>query len=496
MKLKTRLMITFVTIIIIPVVLSIIVWLAFSRYQLSSIRRNYGVADPTFESIFNPVTLMNKMMEEPYEELSEKAESNPADLLNEAYLDEMNQEIKDRGAVLVVIKEEKLYYSGTNVAERIHETLPEYDAYNTGSENGFYIGGSIQAYVKQLDFQTQEDEQCSLFLVMDMLSLMPEMEQLMRDVIISIIFILIITSALLIIWIHRSVVLPLAQMQIATQNIKDGNLNYELAVDIDDELGQLCRDFEEMRIRLKSTAEEAVINDKRNKELISNISHDLKTPITTIKGYVEGIMDGVADTPEKMERYIRTIYNKANEMDMLIDELTLYSRIDSNRIPYNFKPISVKTYFDDCAADLSIELGNRDVDFVYSNKVAVDTKFIADDEQLKRVINNIVSNAVKYMDKVQKKVVLSIIDIDEYIQVNLTDNGKGIRKEELPHIFERFYRTDASRNSATGGSGIGLAIAEKIIEEHGGRIWATSEEGMGTTLSFTMKKWKEAYKDE
>ena len=90
-----------------------------------------------------------------------------------------------------------------------------------------------------------------------------------------------------------------------------------------------------MRKRLKDTAEEKVEYDRKSKELISNISHDLKTPITAIKGYVEGIMDGVADTPEKMDRYIKTIYNKANEMDLLINELTLYSKIDSNRIPYN-----------------------------------------------------------------------------------------------------------------------------------------------------------------
>lgn len=496
LKLKTRLMITFVTVIIIPVALSIVVWMAFSKYQLSTIRQNYGVSDTTFETIFNPVTLMNKIMEEPYLELSELAKKQPGELLDEAYLDEINQELKARAAFLIIIKEDKLFYSGTNVAERLHEKLPEYSDYATGYEDGFYIGGNVKAYVKQIDFQSPDGEQCSLFMVMNMLSLMPEMEALIKDVVIAIILILIFTSALLIFWIHRSVVMPLAQMQIATQNIKEGNLDYELSVEIDDELGQLCRDFEEMRIRLKDTAEETVKNDRRNKELISNISHDLKTPITTIKGYVEGIMDGVADTPEKMERYIRTIYNKANEMDKLIDELTLYSRIDSNRIPYNFRQISVKAYFDDCAEDLSIEMGNRDVGFLYDNDVEGDVKFVVDEEQLKRVINNIISNAVKYMDKERKEVILSIIDIGDYIQVNLTDNGKGIRKEELPRIFERFYRTDASRNSSTGGSGIGLAIAEKIIEEHGGRIWATSEESVGTTISFTIKKCQEDCKDE
>ena len=119
------------------------------------------------------------------------------------------------------------------------------------------------------------------------------------------------------------------------------NLDFELQPEADDELGRLCMDLEDMRKRLKANAEEKIEFDRQNKELISNISHDLKTPVTTIKGYAEGILDGVADTPEKVDKYVRTIYNKAVEMDTLINELTLYSKIDTNRIPYNFNIISV-----------------------------------------------------------------------------------------------------------------------------------------------------------
>ena len=121
---------------------------------------------------------------------------------------------------------------------------------------------------------------------------------------------------------------------------------------------------------------------------------------------------------------------------------------------------------------------------------------IADPEQLKRVINNIISNSVKYIDKEQGIIDIRILDEVDSIRVEIEDNGQGISSEELPHIFERCYRTDVSRNSAQGGSGLGLSIAKKIIEEHGGRIWATSKIGIGTTIAFVIRKYEEKKVDE
>ena len=212
-----------------------------------------------------------------------------------------------------------------------------------------------------------------------------EIKQFVTKMTIILVLILAFTALGLIVWIYRGIAIPLGRLKKATQNIKEGNLNFELKVESDDEIGQLCRDFEEMRIRLKDTSIEKIEYDKKSKELISNISHDLKTPITAIKGYVEGIMDGVADTPEKMERYIQTIYTKANEMDRLINELTLYSKIDSNRIPYNFSTLNVDAYFEDCAMDLKMDLDARGIGFNYSNYVDNHVKIIADAEQLTRV---------------------------------------------------------------------------------------------------------------
>ena len=312
-----------------------------------------------------------------------------------------------------------------------------------------------------------------------------------KDFFFTALVILIFTSVSIGLWIYRSVAAPLVKLRKATQNIKEGNLDFVLEVDGTDEFAELCRDFEEMRRRLKESAEEKVLLDKENKELISNISHDLKTPITAVKGYVEGIMDGVADTPEKMDRYVRTIYNKTNEMDHLINELTFYSKIDTNRIPYTFSKLNVDDYFSDCAEEVGLELETRGIQLYYANYVEKDVLVIADGEQIRRVIHNIISNAIKYMDKTKGVIQIRVKDVGDFIQVEIEDNGKGIASKDLTYIFDRFYRTDVSRNSSKGGSGIGLSIVRKILEDHGGKVWATSREGIGTIMYFVLRKYQE-----
>ena len=312
-----------------------------------------------------------------------------------------------------------------------------------------------------------------------------------KDMILTATIILVFTALSVGLWIYRSIAVPLVKLRNATRNIKEGNLDFVLEVEGNDEFSQLCQDFEEMRKRLKESTEEKILMDKENKELISNISHDLKTPITAVKGYVEGIMDGVADTPEKMDRYVRTIYNKTNEMDHLINELTFYSKIDTNRIPYTFSKLNVEDYFSDCAEELGLEMETRGIELVYANYVEKGVQVIADGEQIRRVIHNIVSNAIKYMEKPKGIIQLRVKDVGDFIQVEIEDNGKGIAAKDLPYIFDRFYRTDVSRNSSKGGSGIGLSIVKKIMEDHGGKVWATSRLGIGTIMYFVLRKYQE-----
>lgn len=314
------------------------------------------------------------------------------------------------------------------------------------------------------------------------------------SMLVAIVIILIFTAVVLSVWIYSSVFNPVQELNTAMKNIAEGNLDYQMPLPEHSQKGEMAElavNYEDMRLRLKESTEEKLQHENQNRELITNISHDLKTPITAIKGYIEGIMDGVANTPEKMDKYIRTIYMKTNDMDKLINELSLYSGIDSNRIPYNFHRLNVADYFLDCLEEVGLDLESEDIELSYSNLVTPDTVVIADPEQLKRVVNNIVSNSVKYQDKKPGAIDIRILDEIDAIRIEIEDNGKGIAQRDLPKIFERFYRTDASRNSTKGGSGIGLSIVKKIVEDHGGYIWATSKEGEGTCMHIVLRKYEE-----
>lgn len=348
--------------------------------------------------------------------------------------------------------------------------------------------------VKQIDFQFADGTEGSAFIVTRITSIFSK--TFLLDMFLAIIFILVLTAMVLTQWIHKDVFAPINRLNLAMQKIAEGNFDYMLESEDDNEIGELYRNYEDMRLRLKESTEEKIQNEKQNRELISNITHDLKTPITAIKGYVEGIIDGVADTPERRDKYLRTIYTKANDMDRLINELTYYSSIDNNRIPYNFHRINVAEFFADCVEDVGLDLESKNIQLNYSNLVEPDTRIIADPEQLKKVINNIIGNSIKYMDKEKGVIDIRLLDEVDSIRVEIEDNGKGIAAKDLGNIFERFYRTDASRNSMKGGSGIGLSIVKKIIEDHGGYIWATSKEGEGTCLHFVIRKYREAEADE
>jgi len=499
MKLKTRLVIAFCIIILLPIALTIALLFTFYVFQSRAIQQNYGVtAEGTYTWFSNTLQLMNRYTESDYTEISGLAKSNPELLESEEYLTEKNEDLQDKSSFLIFCKDEEIVFNGysgeSNMDdEQWEQTLPSYGDANDNStpKAGYFIDGDTQSLIKQIDFICTDDAEGSIYLITSSESILPEIRTMLIELGISIVLILALTAGVMTIWIYRGTITPIRKLQIATNNIKEGNLDFSVDYDEQDEIGDLCCNFEEMRKRLKESTEEKMSTERENKALISNIAHDLKTPITAVKGYSEGLLDGVADTPEKQERYLRIIYNKANEMDRLLNELTLYAQIDTNRIPYNFKKINVCEYFADCADEIGLDLETKNIGLSFYNYADEQTIIIADPEQLMRVINNIINNAIKYMDTRKGQINIRIKDVGDFIQVEIEDNGKGIAAQDLPYIFDRFYRTDASRNSATGGSGIGLSIVRKIVEDHGGKIWATSKLNTGTIMYFVIRKYQE-----
>lgn len=283
---------------------------------------------------------------------------------------------------------------------------------------------------------------------------------------------------------------PISLLQKAASEITSGNLEYEIPEEGDEEIRELCHDFETMRIQLKNSINMQIKYDDNRKALLSSISHDLKTPITSIKGYVEGILDGVANTSEKLESYLKTIYSKAEYMDGMIDDLLLYSRLDLKQLPFNFEKTDIVEYFNDCICETEGELARANIKISLAINLR-DSRFVMmDRERMRRVIMNIIDNSRKYMNKEQGQITIGLRETNSSIIIEIRDNGRGISSEDVNKIFDRFYRSDLAR-SGTKGSGLGLAIAKEIVEGHGGRIWAVSHGEEGTSILISLKKMVE-----
>lgn len=489
MKIRTKLVIAFLTITVVPIALIYIAITGLNTYQAKTFSETYGLAEQVDLTSGSSIRVFSHLTESIQREIDRDLKTQPDIFEDQAHLAELNQRLSLKYSFLIVRKDGTFLFTGDDEATaELEEEITGYEDLGSMSSWGNYLDSDTEHLIKQRDFLFGDGGHGGIYLVTNVVKVIPEIKSMVLEMLLTSVIILFITGAILTMWVYRSILRPIGRLQEAAKKIRDGDLDFTLDVEDDDEIGELCQNFEEMRIRLKESMEEKVQYDKENKELISNISHDLKTPITAIKGYVEGIMDGVASSPEKLNKYIKTIYNKANDMDRLIDELTFYSKIDTNKIPYTFSKINVANYFRDCIDEVGLELEARGVELGYFNYVDEDVMVIADAEQLKRVINNIIGNSLKYMDKKTGIINIRILDVGDFVQIEIEDNGKGISAKDIPYIFDRFYRTDSSRNSAKGGSGIGLSIVKKIIEDHGGKIWATSKENIGTEIHFVLRK--------
>jgi histidine kinase len=285
-----------------------------------------------------------------------------------------------------------------------------------------------------------------------------------------------VVAVLLGLYLSRSVIAPVQAMSLATQRIADGRYDERVQVHGEDELARLALRFNQMAEKLSEV-------EAMRRRLIGDVSHELRTPLTAIKGSMEGLMDGVLPaTPETFQQ----IHAEADRINRLVDDLQELSRVEARAYPLDLRPVDIASAVQTVIKRLAPQ--------AEAKRIALDAdlrpdlpRLLADEDRLVQVLTNLTGNALQHTPE-NGRVIISVRQSQPDVEVSVRDTGTGIPPEHLPHIFDRFYRVDASRSRrAGGGSGIGLTIARALVEAHGGRIWAESAgEGQGSVFSFTI----------
>lgn len=287
----------------------------------------------------------------------------------------------------------------------------------------------------------------------------------------------------------KTIVKPIKEIADGANEIARGNLDYNIDYESTNELGQTVNAFNDMRLRLKELIENQNKVQEERQVLVAGIAHDLRTPLTSAKGYAEGLLDGIADTPEKKEHYIKTICQSISETEKILDELLTVSRLELKGYELNTVDVKIKEFFDDGVEEIKIILDEADFDFEYECNSSDDAAVSLDVDKFVRVINNIISNSIKYSNPdVKGKIKFSINEYERSVIIELADNGVGVDRESITKIFDIMYRADSARTNVADGSGIGLSVCKQIVELHRGIIWASSNLGEGLSIFISLPK--------
>lgn len=300
--------------------------------------------------------------------------------------------------------------------------------------------------------------------------------------------VVIATSLCLSAYLNRHILKPLHDINEAICHITSGNLNYEFAGSNDEELQNLCASIEKLRIRLKESVSKDIAREKEHKMLMANISHDIKTPVTSIKGHVEGILDGVAATPEQQAKYLHTILKKAEAIEEMAENLSLYSKLELGRVLYHMEIDNIVSFLYETADSFLFDARENRIELRYASlgtAAPLYAKF--DRTKMRRVFSNIINNAIKYRrPDTDSYLCISAHDSEHGVVLSFSDNGIGIQQKDTEKVFEGFYRSDPSRNSEVKGNGLGLSISRQIIQDHGGKIWIRSTLYEGTEVTILL----------
>jgi signal transduction histidine kinase len=279
--------------------------------------------------------------------------------------------------------------------------------------------------------------------------------------------------------ITRKIIKPLDILSGGVREIQDNNFAYRIEYNSNDEFRPVCEAFNHMAAQLEASTERRLKDDANRRELLAGISHDLRTPLTAINGYLDGLESGVASTPEMREKYIGTIKSNTKSMKHIIEQLFLFSKLDMDEFSFSPRSFNIIRALYDMIEELTDEYAMKGLAITVAD--SSENVFVsADAAQLRRVLVNILENSVQYKEKETGRMEISASIDAGFVQLELADDGPGVNPEALPHLFDAFYRADQSRH--TKGSGLGLAISAKIIERSGGTIRAVNSETGGLVV--------------
>jgi signal transduction histidine kinase len=271
----------------------------------------------------------------------------------------------------------------------------------------------------------------------------------------------------------QNIAVPLDMLSFGVKQIQNNNLDFRLEYKNNDEFLPICGAFNEMAERLGLMAAEHDKYEENRRELLAGISHDLRTPLTSIKAYLEGIEKNIASTGEKRAKYIATIRSKTNDMEHIINQLFLFSKLDINDFPLSLKNLDMRLFVRDVVSELSDDYFKRGLVIKLSGppqNVSVNI----DPVLFRNVIVNILENSVLYKTAERGYIEIGLGIAEALVEIRLADDGPGVPEESLGKLFDVFYRADPSRNTRGGspGSGLGLAISQKIVSRMGGSMRA------------------------
>lgn len=411
--------------------------------------------------------------------------NTPDILMEKSYQYYLAEKFSEVGANIVILKNKDIVYATKKLSKIELQKCQE------ATENNF-MGAVVKLddasyFVKSVSAKLGSGEDAKLLMLSPTDSEGNDVTKILIILVITFILCYLLTNLYYSYLISKKITQPIKMLQLAARKISRGDLEDEIYEQGEEDISQLCRSFEEMRLKLKESIDIQNKYDNNRTMLLSSISHDLRTPITTIKGYIEGILDGVADTKEKKEKYLSTAYQKASLMDEMIDDILLYSKLDLNQLSYDFSKVDICEYVKDIVQDYEAILMKSNINISLINDLSSPKHVLLDINKMIRVFNNIIDNSKKYIKNNDGNIEVILREKKANVIIEIRDNGQGVEEKALPNIFERFYRADASRSNVSG-SGLGLAISRQIVEGHGGRIWAKSKLGEGTSIILSLPK--------